>query len=64
MPGAIESLISDTSDFVESKVELFKLKAIDRASETVSTLISKLTIFVLVIIFLIAVNTGIALVLV
>lgn len=63
MPGVIESLIADTSDFLESKAELLKLKAIDRASETVSTLISRLTIFVMVIIFLISINIGIALIL-
>jgi len=63
MPGAIETLISDTSDFLETKAELVKLKTVDRASEIVSTLISKMTIFTAVIIFLISINTAVALVL-
>jgi len=56
----IESVISKATNLAETKVELWKLKAAGKISETVSSLISKIAIVVLAGIALIILSLGAA----
>ncbi len=57
----IETLLSRVGDLAETKVELWKLKAAGKISETVSSLISIITIFILGATALIVLSVGAAL---
>ena len=59
----IESLFDRTGDYVETRLELFKLKATHKISEVVGGLVSKLASIFVILIFLMIANIGIALVL-
>jgi len=57
----VESLFGNTSDYVKTNIDLFKLKAVDKSSNVVSatlTIICLLIIFIIVFFFI---NIGIAL---
>jgi len=56
----IESIISKAANLAETKVELWKLKAAGKISETVTSLISKIAIVVLAGIALIILSLGAA----
>ena len=57
----IESLIEKAEDYGKTTVELFKLNAIDKSAEVVSTLAAQLAIFMAVVLFTLTINIGIAL---
>ena len=57
----IESLISKSHDYVETRLDLFKLKMVDKSTEVASTIASGLAMFVITFIFLIVFNIGIGL---
>ena len=59
----ITALIDDTGRYIEAKTELWKLKAVDKSTEMASSLLSQLIIILTALIGIIALNTGIALVL-
>ena len=56
----IDPLIEKAEDFGKTSLELFKLRAIDKSSDIVSTLIPVMVVMVFAIIFLLFVNLGIA----
>ena len=56
----IESIVSRAGDLAETKVELWKLKAAGKISETVSSLISKIAIVILMGVALIILSLGAA----
>jgi hypothetical protein len=56
----IENLISKAGDIAETKAELWKLRAAGKISETVSSLISIIVIFILSIVAITVVSIGIA----
>jgi Putative Actinobacterial Holin-X, holin superfamily III len=57
--NTLESLFESTSDYVETRVELAKLKSIKKSSEVVSELISKIIIAGVIFLFLIVFNIAI-----
>ena len=60
---SIETLFASTGDYVETRIDLAKLKAIDKTSDIVSTLASKFIVIAAFFMFAILVNIGIALLL-
>lgn len=59
----IESLIDRTKDYVETRVELFKLQAINKSSEVISSIVSRLAVAVTMVFFFIILNIGLGLLL-
>jgi hypothetical protein len=57
----IESLFGNAKEYLENKTELWKLKIIDKTSEAVSSIIEKLILAVIGIIFFILLNIALAL---
>ncbi|MDQ3142421.1 MAG: hypothetical protein M3Q56_09275 [Bacteroidota bacterium] len=58
---AIESLFEKAEDYGKTSIELFKLNAIDKSAEIISSLVEKLVIFLVLALFVLVVNIGIAL---
>lgn len=57
----IDALFEKTTDYLENKVELIKLQAIDKSTDVVSGFSSKLILSTLIIFFLTLLNIGAAL---
>ena len=57
----IESLLDSLRDYIDTRINLFKLKAIDKSMGFVSVLLSFLVVFVALSIFYILLNIGLAL---
>lgn len=57
----LEDLISQTKEYVDNRIELLKLKTIDKASNAASMVISVTILFVFLFIFFIFLNIGLAL---
>jgi hypothetical protein len=57
----IESLFANAGEYLENKTELWKLKLIDKTSEAVSSVVEKLVIIFIGIIFFILLNIALAL---
>lgn len=62
-PNNFESLFEKAGDYLETRVELWKLKATQKSSDIVSTIASKLISICLLMLFVMLVNIGIALLL-
>ena len=56
----IELLFEKTGDYLETRIDLYKLKAVDTSSDIISSLVSKLVVLFVFIICIIALNIGIA----
>ena len=59
-PSAIGSLIENIGDYIETKVELMKLKAISKSSEVVSSVVSMLVISIIMIFAISILNIGLS----
>src|SRR3954468_8062996 len=57
----IESLFSQTKDYIDNRLELYKLKLVDKTSGIASSIISGVVLFVVFFIFFVILNIGIAL---
>jgi len=57
----IESLFGQTKDYVDNRLELFKLQMIDKTSSVTSSIVAGLALFVVFFIFFLVLNIGIAL---
>jgi hypothetical protein len=57
----IESLFSQTKDYIDNRLELYKLKMVDKTSGVASSIISVVVLFVVFFIFFVILNIGIAL---
>ena len=57
----LESLFDKTTDYLETRVELIKLKAVRKSSDLISALVTKIVIFIISIIFLIVLNIALGL---
>ena len=57
----IELLFEKAEDYSKTTLELFKLKAIDKSADVVSSLVSRLAILLVVALFIIIINIGVAL---
>jgi hypothetical protein len=56
----IESLFGTVEDYFETKAELFKLKAIDKSSDIVSSIAARLVIAFFIASFFLMLNIGLA----
>ncbi|MCW3090365.1 MAG: hypothetical protein JWP81_1434 [Ferruginibacter sp.] len=60
-PTTLGALFENAGDYLETRVDLIKLKAIDKASDVASSLVSGITMFLLILFAVILVNIGLAL---
>lgn len=60
-PNLIESLFEKSEAYAKTNLDLFKLKAIDNTADVVSTVLSKLVFYVVVLLVIFSINTGLAL---
>jgi len=60
---SIHSLVDRAKDYVETRVELLKLQAVDKSADVVSSVASGLVTAIIMIIFFIILNIGIGLLL-
>jgi hypothetical protein len=57
----IESLVSQSKDYVDNRLELYKLKMIDKTASVASSIVSGLVLFLIFFIFFVVLNIGLAL---
>ncbi len=57
----IEELLIEAGDYLETRIELWKLKTVDSISELFSALVSRLVLISLFALFIVTVNIGLAL---
>lgn len=58
--GHIESLFERFTEYVETRINLYKLQAVDKSSNILSSLISTLMLMMIFIMFFFMINIGIA----
>ncbi len=59
-PGAIESLLENIVGYIETRIELMKLKTINKVSEVISSLVSVLVISIVLIFAVSILNIGLS----
>ncbi len=59
---SVELLLERIRNYIETRLDLFKLKAIDKSSGVISTVISLTIVFLILLITIILVNIGLALI--
>ena len=59
-PGTIKSIVEHTGDYLETRLELLKLQAIDKSSDVTSSVISGVAIFIVLFFAFLFVNIGLA----
>lgn len=59
----IESLFETAGDYIETRIDLYKLKAVDKTSDIISSIASKVIVFMALFLFLIVINIAIGLLL-
>lgn len=57
----LESLIDNIEDYGKTSIELLKLKSVDKAADVFSSLLSRIVIIVVVALFFLILNVGVAL---
>jgi hypothetical protein len=57
----IESLFTQSKDYIDTRLELFKLKLVDKTSSIASAVVTGVVLFVIFFIFFVVFNIGIAL---
>lgn len=57
----IGSLFEKTEHYTKTSVELYKLKAIDKSADVISTLVARLAVIVFITLFVLILNIGVAL---
>lgn len=62
-PGSVEILFKKTGEYIDTRLELWKLKAVDKTSENASSILASLVVFLILFLFLILISIGIAIVL-
>jgi Protein of unknown function (DUF1469). len=60
---SIESLLDRVRDYIDTRINLFKLKAIDKTSGILSSIASIICVLLIAFIFIVLLNIGIALLL-
>ncbi len=58
---SIESLFEKAEAYAKTNLDLFKLKAIDKSADVISTILSKLVFFIAVLLIIVSINIGFAL---
>jgi hypothetical protein len=57
---SIESLFENATEYGKTSYELIKLKAVDKTSEVISTFVPYSVVLVLIIVFMLFINLGLA----
>lgn len=57
----IETLFEKTAHYTRTSAELYKLKAIDKSADVISTLTARLSVIIFIALFFLILNIGIAL---
>lgn len=57
----IESLVQKSNEYVETRLELFKLKLVDKTTQVASAIASGLVLFIIAFIVFVVFNIGLAL---
>jgi hypothetical protein len=60
-PHTIESLFENAGSYLETRIDLLKLRALSKSSDAASSIVSRLTILVLAIFAMFILNVGLAL---
>ena len=58
---SIEGLFKKTGEYIETRIDLAKYKAIDKSSDIVSSLATTICIIVVLVVFIFTATTGVAL---
>ena len=58
--NSIEALFEKTTDYVETRIELVKLQAVNKITDVVSSLVSRLIIMIIVVLMIVVLNTAVA----
>ena len=61
--ASIESLMESLRDYIETRISLLKLKAVDKSSGIISSLLSTIFVVQIAFLFIVLLNIGIALLL-
>jgi Flp pilus assembly protein TadB len=59
--ASVESLLDSVRDYIETRINLLKLKAIDKSSGIMSSVVSTIFVVIIATIFIVLLNIGIAL---
>jgi len=59
-PHTFETLLDNAKEYMETRVELLKLQAIHKSSDVTSSLVSRVTIFLIIIFAVFLLNMGLA----
>ncbi len=59
-PNAIGSLFESGNDYLETRIDLLKLKAVDKSSDIISSLVSGVVILVIIIFAVFILNIGLS----
>jgi len=59
--NSFESLFERAGEYFETRLELVKLKSVDKSSDIISSVISKLTIILIILFSIIILSVGLAL---
>jgi hypothetical protein len=57
----METLFEKTENYAKKSVELYKLKAVDKSADVISTIISRLVVALFITLFFLVFNVGVAL---
>lgn len=57
----IESLLDKTTEYIKLNIELFKLKLLEKGADVVATMVPQALVFILMTVFILFVNVGLAL---
>ena len=60
-PNVVESLIGNSTEYIETRLNLFKLKLVDKTSDIASSVVSILPLLLIFILVFFLLNIGIAL---
>jgi len=60
-PGTVGSLFEKAGDYLETRLDLLKLRAVDKTSDVASSLVSRIVIIVILFLAVFIVNIGLAL---
>jgi hypothetical protein len=59
--SSFKSLLDSTEDYVKTSYELFKLKTIDKASDKVSVIVSRIAVLFVFVLFILMASVGVGL---
>ena len=58
--NSVEALFEKTTDYLEARIELVKLQAVNKITDVLSSLVSRLIIMIIIVFMVVVLNTGIA----